>query len=221
MDHDRETLEAIEQALAHGYSDDELLRRLLAARPVADPDFQDQLEAQLLLKQRIKPTMYANGHVKPLPVTTQNTRPITLVAVIVMLVVSAGILAAIALGSGGDSSNSAAPAIQEQAATVPPIVTSTLPQATPTLVPTSTPIQFQSGSQNLPPNQYLPVVTTIVEIPVGEMITEDMLTIVYWPREDAPPAVFAEIDVVLGLYAEDDIAAWHPIIGTELTTEAP
>lgn len=150
-------------------------------------------------------------------------------AAVIMLLAAAFI---IAMNFTPNEAPSAAPLQQqsEEATSVPPTV-----PPSPTILPaqivpatevppmfiTATPIPFDSGSNySYPPVGFVPVVTVFVPISVGEVITADMLTIVYWQADRRPSGSFEQIEDVIGQFASTDLIRFMPVFEEQISLEA-
>lgn len=65
---------------------------------------------------------------------------------------------------------------------------------------------------------HFPVLTALIDIPAGTEITEEMVVVVFWPRERAPISALRN---VAGLYAQEDIPRYLPITDDMLAMTAP
>lgn len=61
-----------------------------------------------------------------------------------------------------------------------------------------------------------PVVIALRDLPRGTQITEDMLTVVYWPESSFLPLSHASIDMLAGLQTTVRIPRWQPVLADQV-----
>ena len=62
------------------------------------------------------------------------------------------------------------------------------------------------------PSGLQPVVIAIENLEPGTQITSDMVAVVYWPGAIVPSGVDLAVETVEGLYVQDRIARWQPLL---------
>lgn len=177
--------------------------------------------------------------------TRESKQPVSLVwvtAAAVIMLITAVFVVAMNFNFTPDESPSAAP-LQQQSEEATPIYPTLLPSETPipgqvrpvtevpmdgtiqpTVVPpmvvTASPVPFDGGENYYPlPAGFLPVVTVFVPINAGEIITADMLTIVYWQADRRPSGSFERIEDVIGQFADRNFPRFMPILEGEINAE--
>jgi hypothetical protein len=145
--------------------------------------------------------------------------PVMTWAIAAIITVLIGAVALVALNMRGPDSDEpivpgAAVQQEDESPTVPaPRVTASPSPITgqPTAFPpTSSPISPMIQD----PAAYVAVVTLFVPVDAGEIIREDMLTVVLWPQGQVPSGSFTDVADVIGKYAARDMERFLPVLDT-------
>lgn len=198
---DETLLEAIHQLLEHGKpSNDDLLNDLAQCHPPIRAEFKQNLEDRLIAQHRQQNKVNSlTDHSNNLTISTSsatNPIPITLAAAVLMM-----LLAGLLIININPLAQPAASSAQNQMNLSPE----------PTFIPLT-------GFGNV-----YPVVIALQDIPHGTKLTEELLMITYWPETIAGieyESTYRESQMLEGLYTQQDIPVWQPILSNMVGTES-